>query len=181
MIAYDVSVLRVYPYNGKDVKWQKMLKNFDFNTFKTTRTGVIGRVLTSDNELNMKHLKEFIATQAKVEVISEGKFVIPEQWYSRFDVGKCGKRSSAEADLSILARATFEREDSRIFSEITLESTGGEITKFSMRSRLGENYMIFGIPNQIFDDGKEHSETVIFMVPRLIRTLKTLKPIKNNL
>lgn len=181
MIAYDVSVLRLHPYDGKDVKWQKMLKNFDLSTIKTTKTGVIGRVLTSDNELNMEHLREFIQTQAQIEVISEGKFIVPEQWYSRFDIGKCGKRSSAEADLSILAKASYEKEDNRIFSELTLDSTNGEITKFTVRSRLGENYMIFGIPNQIFDDGKAHSETVIFMVPRLIRTLKTLKPIKNNL
>ena len=49
-----------------------------------------------------------------------------------------------------------------------------------MRSRLGENFMIFGVPNRIFDNGNNQSETVVFMVPRIIRTLKTLKPIKNN-
>ena len=67
-----------------------------------------------------------------------------------------------------------------LFSEITLDSTNGEITKFNMRGRLGENFLVFGIPNQIFSDGKAHSETVVFMVPLLIRTVKTLKPIKNN-
>lgn len=180
MIAYDVSVLRLHPYNKKDVKWQQLLKNFDFGTVKTTKTGVIGRVLTSSNELNMQNLQQFLAQQAEVEVVSQGKFVVPEQWYARFDVGKCGKRRAAEAGLSILARTSLEKNNTRLFSEITLDSTFGEITKFNMRGKLGENFMIFGIPNQIFNDGKEHSETVIFMVPRLIRTLKTLKPIRNN-
>ena len=181
LITYDVSVLRLYPYNKQDVKWQKLLKNFEFGTIRTTKTGVIGRVLTSSNELNMKNLQQFLAQQAKVEVVSQGKFIVPEHWYARFDVGKCGKRNAAESDLSILARSSLEKGNGRIFAEITLDSTGGEITKFNMRSRLGENFIIFGIPNQIFSDGTEHSETVVFMVPRLIRTLKTNKPINDNL
>lgn len=180
LITYDVSVLRLYPYDGKDVKWQQLLKNFEFGTIKTTKTGVIGRVLTSSNELNLPNLQQFLSQQAKVEIISQGKFIVPEQWYSRFDVGKCGQRNVAEADLSILARTSLEKENSRLFSEITLDSTGGEITKFNMRSRLGENFIIFGIPNQIFNDGVAHSETVVFMVPRIIKTMKTLKPIRNN-
>ena len=180
LITFDVSVLRLQPYNGQDVKWQNLLKNFEFGTIKTTKTGVIGRVLTASNELNLQNLQQFLSQQARVEVISQGKFIVPEQWYARFDVGKCGKRRSAEADLSILAKTSLEKEDNRLFSEITLDSTGGEITKFNMRSRLGENFVIFGIPNQIFSDGSSHSETVVFMVPRIIRTLKTLKPIKNN-
>lgn len=180
LITYDVSVLRVYPYDKKDVKWQDLLKNFDFGTIKTTKTGVIGRVLTSSNKLNLQHLQQFLSQQAKVEIVSQGKFVVPEQWYSRFDVGKCGQRDAAEAHLSILAKTSLEKGNSRLFSEITLDSTGGEITKFSMRSRLGENFIIFGIPNQIFKNGEDHSEMVVFMVPRIIKTLKTLKPIKNN-
>lgn len=179
LITYDVSVLRITPYNGQDVKWQNLLKTFEFGTIKTTKTGVIGRVLTSSNELNLQNLQQFLSQQAKVDIISQGKFIVPEQWYSRFDVGKCGTRNSAEADLSILAKSSLEK-DNRIFSEITLDSTEGEITKFNMRSRLGENFMIFGIPNRIFDNGNSQSETVVFMVPRIIRTLKTLKPIKNN-
>lgn len=181
LITYDVSVLRIYPYNKKDVKWQNLLKNFEFGTIRTTKTGVIGRVLTSSNELNMPHLLQFLSQQAKVEVVSQGKFIVPEHWFARFDVGKCGKRKAAESDLSILARSSLEKQDTRIFTELTLDSTGGEITKFNMRSRLGENFIIFGIPNKIFSDGSEHSETVVFMVPRLIRTLKTTKPITNNL
>ena len=180
LITYDVSVLRLHPYDGQDVKWQELLKNFDFGTIKTTKTGVIGRVLTSSNELNLQNLQQFLSQQAEVEIISQGKFIVPEQWYARFDVGKCGKRNIAEADLSILARTSLEKENNRLFSEITLDSTNGEITKFNMRGRLGENFLVFGIPNQIFSDGKAHSETVVFMVPRLIRTVKTLKPIKNN-
>ena len=40
--------------------------------------------------------------------------------------------------------------------------------------------MIIGIPNQIFDKKSPKSETVVFMVPRIIRTLKTNKTLQNN-
>ena len=63
---------------------------------------------------------------------------------------------------------------------MTLDSTYGEITKFNLRSKLGDNFIIFGIPNQIFNDGEPHSETVVFMVPRIIKTLKTNKAVSNN-
>lgn len=180
LITYDVSVLRVYPFNGQDVKWQELLKSFDFGAIKTTKTGVIGRVMTSSNNINLPNLQQFLSQQAKVELISQGKFVVPEQWYSRFDVGKCGQHNAAEADLSILAKTSFERESNLIFAEITLDSTGGEITKFNLRSKLGDNFIIFGIPNMIFKDGAAQSETVVFMVPRIIKTLKTTKAVKNN-
>lgn len=181
LITFDVSVLRIYPYNEQDVKWQGLLKSFEFGTIKTTKTGVIGRVLTTSNDLNVQNLQQFLASQARVETISQGRFVVPEQWFARFDVGKCGKANVAESDLSILAKASLEENSTRLFADITLDSTQGEVTRFNMRSRLGENYIIFGIPNQVFVEGQPKSETVVFMVPRIIRTLKTLKPIRNNI
>lgn len=181
LITFDVSVLRIYPYNEQDVKWQGLLKSFEFGTIKTTKTGVIGRVLTTSNDLNVQNLQQFLASQARVETISQGRFVVPEQWFARFDVGKCGKANVAESDLSILAKASLEENSTRLFADITLDSTQGEVTRFNMRSRLGENYIIFGIPNQVFAEGQPKSETVVFMVPRIIRTLKTLKPIRNNI
>ena len=80
--------------------------------------------------------------------VAEGKFVVPNLWFSRFDIGKCGRRDSIEADLSILAKASLEK-GNRIFSDITLEATNGQITHFDVRSRLGENFLIIGIPIQI--------------------------------
>ena len=42
-------------------------------------------------------------------------------------------------------------------------------------------FLIIGIPNQLFGAKSPKSETVVFMVPRIIRTLKTTKPILDNL
>ena len=83
LITFDVSVLRIYPYNEQDVKWQGLLKSFEFGTIKTTKTGVIGRVLPTTNDLNVQNLQQFLASQARVETISQGRFVVPDQWYAR--------------------------------------------------------------------------------------------------
>lgn len=180
LITFDVNVFRLYPYGNKDVEWQELLNTFDFGTIKTTKTGVIGRALTTSNDLNISTLRSFLGQQALVLPVAEGKFVVPNLWFARFDIGKCSARNSIETDLSVLAKASLEH-NNRIFSDITLEATNGQITHFKVRSRIGENFMIIGIPNQIFDKNSPKSETIVFMVPRVIRTMKSSKPIQNNL
>lgn len=180
LIAFDVRVFSLYPQNGKDIDWQAMTSVFEFGAIKSSRTGVLGRVLTTSNDINVGSLNAFLGQQARVEPVAEGKFVVPNVWFSRFDIGKCAPRSSKEADLSILAKASFEQND-KIFTDLTLESRDGEITSFDVRSKLGENFLIIGLPNGIFGVDKPKSETIVFMVPRIIKTLKTNKHLENNL
>lgn len=180
LIAYDVNIFKIYPNDNCDIEWKKLLETFEFGTITTTQTGVIGRVLTTTNELSIENLQKFIGKYAKIETVSEGKFIVPDQWLSRFDVGKCGKMGTDESELSILAKASLI-DNNRISSEVTLETTKGQITNFKVRNKLGENFVIIGIPNEVFLSDKPHSETVIFMVPRLIRTLKTTETIKNKI
>ncbi len=180
LVAYDVSIFKIYPHDNCDIEWKKLLDNFDFGTITTAQTGVIGRVLTTTNEISLDTLRQFLGKSAKIEPVSEGKFVVPDMWLSRFDVGKCGKIKTDEAELSILAKAYVVNEN-RITSEVTLETTKGQITNFKVRNKLGENFMIIGLPNEVFTSDTPRSETVIFMVPRLIRTLKTTETIKNKI
>lgn len=180
LIAFDVSIFRVYPYNSKDdINWQGLLSDFDFGTIKTTKSGVIGRVLTTSDDLNISTLRRFLGSQATVIQVTEGKFVVPNLWLARFDVGKCAKPTDLEAGLSMLGKASLEQ-NNKIFSSITLESDDGQITSFDIRSKLGENFMIIGLPNEIFEAETPKSETIVFMVPRIIRTTKTTKLLQNN-
>lgn len=180
LIAYDVKVFTIYPYNNVDVNWQSMLKMFDFSSVKSAKTGVLGRIVTTSDDINVASLQAFLGTQAQVVPVAEGKFVVPNLWFARFDIGKCTARNSMEADLSILAKASFEQND-KIFSNITLEAKDGEITQFDIRSKLGENFMVIGIPNGIFGVSQPKSETVVFMVPRIIKTLKTTKHLQKHM
>ena len=112
--------------------------------------------------------------------IFEGRFVVPTRWFSRFDVGRCGKVDNIEYPLSLLAKAEIEK-NNRILSEITLDTTEGEITKFKVRNKLGENFLIIGLPSEIFGPANQGTETIVFIVPRLVRLLKTDETIKNKI
>lgn len=180
LVAYDVGIIKIIPNDGCDIEWKNLLDTFDFGTITTAQTGVIGRVLTTTNELSLENLSRFLGRNARIVPVAEGKFVSPNLWLSRFDVGKCGKMRCAESDMSILAKADVS-DDNHISSEITLETTQGQVTRFKVRNKLGENFMIIGLPNELFGNEETRSETVIFMVPRIIRTMETTEEIKNNL
>ncbi len=181
LIAYDVSVFRLYPYNkNKNIEWKNMLTAFDFGSITTAQTGVVGRILTTTNDISIEKLQKFLGNQASIEMISEGKFVVPNQWLARFDIGKCSNPRANAYGMSILAKSSIQKK-SEIFSDITLEDTNGQVTSFNIRSKLGENFLIFGLPNELFGINDPQSETIIFMVPRLIRTLKTSESIKNRI
>ncbi|MFI3241890.1 MAG: hypothetical protein R3Y43_04915 [Alphaproteobacteria bacterium] len=181
LITYDVYTLRVYPNNKETgVDWQTLVQSVDFGTIKTAKTGVIGRLITTSNKININNLLEFLGTQSNVDVISEGKFIVPNLWLSRFDIGKCGDLHNFEAGLSLLTKTSLERGD-RIFSTITLDTPEGELTKFDIRSKLGENFLIIGVDNDVIESQDNQSELVMFIVPRIIRTLKTVKHLENNM
>ncbi len=181
LIAFDVFVLKVHPFTkNKDIQWQSLLSVFDYGTIKSAKSGVIGRVLTASNDLNIAALNAFLSMQAKVEPVAQGKFIVPNLWYARFDVGKCGTNVDFDQKLSILAKASIEQ-NNKIFSNITIDSTNGEVTQFSIRSQLGENFLIIGIPNELFGNKDKNSQTIVFMVPRIIRTMKTSQHLQNKI
>lgn len=180
MIMYDVSVFRVIAKEPCGVVWNDLLKAFPFGSVATAQTGVIGRVLTVTNDISIEEFRKFVSKYARVQDVSEGRFVVPTRWFSRFDVGRCGKIDNMEYPLSLLAKAEIEK-NNRILSEITLDTTDGEITKFKVRNQLGENFLIIGLPSEIFGPAAEGTETVVFIVPRLVRMLKTDEKIKNKI
>lgn len=180
LLAYDVKVYNLIPYNKDGIEWQQIMQAFDFGSIKDTKPGVLGRILVTSNEINENSLTSFLSKQAKVEIAGEGKFAVPNQWFSRFDVGKCIASVPFLEDLSILAKAEFEK-NNKTFSRITLENKSGEIAQYSIRNRIGENFLIIGIPSAVFDKNLPTSEIVIMIVPRVIKTVKTQGFIKNNL
>lgn len=180
LLAYDVRVYNLYPYSKDGIEWQQIMKTFDFGAVKSTKSGVLGRILTTSNEINVGTLTSFLSRQARVEISGEGKFVVPNQWFSRFDVGKCINSKSVLSELSILAKANFSA-DNKLLSQITLEGRNGEISQYSIRSRIGENFLIIGLPSTVFGQNDSQSEFAIMIVPRVIKTVKTPDILENNL
>ena len=64
---------------------------------------------------------------------------------------------------------------------MVLDTTEGEITKFKVRNKLGENFLIIGLPSEIFGPAAQGTETIVYIVPRLVRMLKTDEKIKNRI
>ncbi len=172
LIAFDVNVFRVFPQDGENgIKWQSLLKYYGSSAIKLSSRGVLGRILVTSSEINSKNIGNFFLNNASFQQVAEGKFVVPNSWRSRFDVGRCGRREDPEADLSILSKATLDK-NNRLSTEITLDTLRGELTKFDVRNRFGENFLIIGVPSSAFGIADDF-ETVVLMSPRIVRVVKT--------
>ena len=175
MIAWDIDVYRVYPRTDNPIVWMNMLPAFGDKNIKMSIPGVVGRALVTSPEINTKTLQEFLSQQGNVVLVSQGRFVIPNGWQSRFDIGQCGKEERLETDMMIGATAKYGDYAgmNKIDSKIVLRTSAGELSSFKIPSSIGDNYVIIGIPTHSFVTTPEtlispFAELVVFMSPRVI-------------
>lgn len=175
MLAWDIDVYRVYPRTDNPIIWMNLLPAFGDNNIKMSIPGIVGRALVVSPEINTKTLQEFLSQQANVVLISQGRFVIPNGWQSRFDIGQCSKEDRLETDLIIGATAKYGDFGGRdkIDAKIVLRTSNGELSSFNIPSSIGDNYIIIGIPTHSFVTTPEtlispFAELVVFMSPRII-------------
>ena len=175
MIAWDVDVYRVYPRTDNPIIWMNLLPAFGDKNIKMSIPGVVGRALVVSPEINTKTLQEFLAQQSNVVLISQGTFVIPNGWQSRFDIGQCSKEDRLETDLVIGATGTYGDYGGKdkIDAKIVLRTSNGELSSFNIPSDVGDNYVIIGIPTHSFVTTPEtlispFAELVVFMSPSII-------------
>ena len=175
MLAWDIDVYRVYPRTDNPIVWMNLLPAFGDSNIKMSIPGVVGRALVVSPEINTKTLQEFLSQQANVVLISQGQFVIPNGWQSRFDIGQCSKEDRLETDLVIGATGTYGDYggQNKIDAKIVLRTSNGELSSFNIPSSVGDNYVIIGIPTHSFVTTPEtlispFAEVVGFMSPRLI-------------
>ena len=186
MIAWDMDVYRVYPRTDNPIVWMNMLPAFGEKNIRMSIPGVVGRALVVGPEINTKTLQEFMSQQANVVLISQGRFVIPNGWQTRFDIGECGKEERLETDLIVGATGKYGDYGGmkKIDAKIVLRTGAGELSSFNIPSSLGDNYVIIGIPTHSFVTTPEtlispFAELVVFMSPRLI-SIVDAKDIPNN-
>lgn len=175
LLAFDIDVYRIHPLKkGDSISWQDMLRTFPDKTVKVSLSGVLGRMLIVSPDVNTQSLQRFLSDRAAVSKLSQGTFVLPNRWQSRFDIGECGHPHLPESDLSLLVTGNVETD--RLNMKITLDTSMGEITRFSPKSRLGENLLIIGVPSQAFGGKTGNGELVILASPRIIRVLQADMP-----
>lgn len=175
VLAWDIDVYRVYPRTDNPIVWMNMLPAFGETNIRMSIPGVVGRALVVGPEINTKTLQEFIYQQAKVVLISQGTFAIPNGWQSRFDIGQCSKEDRLETDLIVNATGTYGNYGgyNKIDAKIVLSTSNGELTSFKIMSNVGDNYVFVGIPTHSFVTTPEtlispFAELVVFVSPRLI-------------
>lgn len=180
MVAWDIDVYRVYPRTDNPIVWMNMLPAFGDKNVKMSIPGVVGRALVVSPEINTKTLQEFLSQQGNVVLISQGTFVIPNGWQSRFDIGQCGKEERLETDMTIGAMAKYGAygDKNKIDAKIVLRTSVGELSSFKIPSNVGDNYVIIGIPTHSFVTAPEtlispFAELVVFMSPRIISIVDT--------
>ena len=180
LIAYDMDVYRVYPRTQNPIVWMNILPAFGDKNVKMSIPGVLGRALVTTPEINTKTLQAFLAQQSNLVLISQGTFVLPNGWSSRFDIGQCTREERLETDLIIGVRSNFGDYAGmkKIDSRIALRTSQGEIVNFSIPTDLGDNIVIIGIPTHTFVDTPEttispFAELVIFLSPRIISIQET--------
>lgn len=175
VLAWDIDVYRVYPKTDNPIIWMNLLPALGYENVKMSIPGVVGRALVVGSEINTKTLQSFLAQQANVVLISQGRFSIPDGWQSRFDIGQCGKEDRLETDLIIGATGKYGDFGGRekIDAKIVLRTSNGELSSFDIPSSIGDNYVIIGIPTHSFVTTPEtlinpFTELVVFMSPRIV-------------
>jgi len=175
VMAWDMDVYRVYPRTDNPIIWMNLLPAFGEKNIKMSIPGVVGRALVVGPEINTKTLQEFLSTQANLVLVSQGRFVVPDGWQSRFDIGQCSKEERLETDLIVGAAATYGDYGGRkkIDAKIVLRTSNGELSSFTIPSTVGDNYIIVGIPTHSFVTTPEtlispFAELVVFMSPRIV-------------
>ncbi len=184
LLAFDIDVYRVYPKSlNQSIVWMNILEAFNPGSIKLSQKGLIGRALVVSSNFNRDSLYEFLKPQSNVVLVSSGTFITPDRWQGRFDIGRCGREVRLETDLNILTQAQFYPNDKnvgKIDSTIVLRTSNGDIAKYTIPSRLGDNILIIGIPTQYFVEGKEtiippNAELVVLISPRIIKIVKPLE------
>ena len=186
LIAYDIDVLRVYPKTlDGSIKWMNILEAFNTGSIKLSQKGIIGRALVVSSNFNRDSLNEFLYPQANTVLVSSGTFIVPDRWQGRFDIGRCGRELRLETDLHILNQTQFFPNDKnvgKLDNTIVLRTSNGDIAKYTVPSRIGDNIVIIGIPTQYFVESKEtiippNAELVVLLSPRII---KIVRPFEQN-
>ncbi|MCL1891916.1 MAG: hypothetical protein FWF97_01310 [Alphaproteobacteria bacterium] len=183
LVAWDMDVYRVYPRTQNPIVWMNMLPAFGEKNVRMSIPGVVGRLLVVSPEINTKTLQGFLAQQSNVVLISQGTFVIPNNWQTRFDIGQCSREERLETDLIIGATGKYGKyaDMMKVDAKIALRTSNGELTTFNVPSSLGDNYVIVGIPTHSFVTTPEtlispFAELVIFMSPRVISIVEPDSP-----
>lgn len=172
LVLFDI---RVYRLVKKDrtcaVDWQSLLNRMGMSRVKTSVNGIMGRVLTMDQQKNSSVI-DALRQYGSVSVVAEGEAVMPDGWKVRYDIGQCVKNNSPEQQLSMVLQSNMLGSN-RVESNISLDTDAGEVTSFHTMYNVGDSLNMIGISGAALNAGADNGvEYVIVMTPRLVKLVK---------
>ncbi len=171
LMVFDIKVFKAYPQEGQEIDWQNVIERFGLKKIDMSLSSIMGRMVVSSYENNFDIVPRLVAQNASIALASQGFVVAPTGWKVRFDVGRCGRMMSKDSELSVLINPII-KPDKRIETDFVLDSLSGEITSFKTVSTVGDNFMIIGLPTNVFNKQETGSEYVITITSRIIRLVE---------
>jgi len=159
---------RVYTARPKTpmVNWQKVVRRFGAGRVYTANNGLVGKILSIDNQIPEQQFMSTIGTEFAVLPVSQGIAIVPNGWKMRFNVGQCAFGDKLPT-LSILVNAQI-RSPEKVEANITLDTQKGELSSFNTVSAIDNELIVVGVPAP----GSTAEELLATFKLRLIRLVK---------
>ena len=173
LLLFDIQVYRLTKNTpNTTLNWQNIVQTFGVEKINSSVNGIMGRVLSMKHQPNNKNIIDVLRQYGSVNVISEGVAIMPNDWKVRFDIGQCTKFQTPEQDLSMVFQSSI-LSGNRAESNITLDTTDGEITTFHTVYNIDDMLNVIGIPGKVFNPAwADNVEYVITLKPRMVRLVK---------
>ena len=100
-LLIDVNVYAVdAPKQGID--WQEVVLKKGIGKINSTFSGLVGKMITIDHTPKSENWVSMIEKDYSVDLLSKGILVVPNNWKSRFDIGRCAIEQKKINALSVL-------------------------------------------------------------------------------
>lgn len=168
LLLMDVHVYAIdAPEKGID--WQTVISKIGMGKIYATASGLVGKMVNTGHIKTHESWADRIAQTYPIELLSKGIAVVPNGWKARFDVGRCAVDVKKLNALSLLLTSKIKTARD-METQITLDTSAGEISSFTALGGIDEELVIVGIPATIV--GFSRGELLITFKLRLIRLTK---------
>ena len=153
----------------KGINWQTVISKMGMGKIYATASGLVGKMVNTGHIKTHESWADRIAQTYPIELLSKGIAVVPNGWKARFDVGRCAVDVKKLNALSLLLTSKIKTARD-METQITLDTSAGEISSFTALGGIDEELVIVGIPATIV--GFSRGELLITFKLRLIRLTK---------
>lgn len=164
MLLADTQVYTIAPISA-GANWGNVIQQFGIDKVYTANTGLMGKLLSMGHQKKASDLISTLQSFYQITPISQGMAIVPNGWKMRFDIGKCAANAYSGTSLSLLLNPRIKK-DGVIDSQVTLDTTAGELSTFKVNTAVDNELAIIGIPDQLTGTA---SELFVVLKLKLIR------------